>query len=181
MPVVGLEPISKSDIFGICSDILGFCSDIFGFSYPFIFLCSPFERIHYATRNATRKKYNKFLYSVAWLTKYLYLPTLSQIIPKSSQIKRFIISFLVSGSSDISDALGHFRTFSENLLSNPTFMLSKRFIFEIYGPAAFSQQNTQLSRKSYVTQTHWQVTSKLKNPVFMLLSKNIGEFWRVFC
>lgn len=58
--------------------------------------------------------YKIFLYFGARLTKYLYLPTLSQIIPKSSQLKRFIISFWVPGSSDISDIFGHFGHFRSN-------------------------------------------------------------------
>ena len=110
MPAVGLEPISKSDIFGLYSDIVGFCSDIFGFSYPFIFLCSPLKRIHHATRNATRKNYNWFLYSGTRLTKYLYhpnsLPNHPKIFPTQKGYHIIFGSWI----------LGHFgrsRTFSD--------------------------------------------------------------------
>lgn len=86
--------------------------------------------------------YKIFLYFSARLTIYLYLPTLSQIIPKSSQLKRVIISFLVPGSSDISDAFGHFRT--------------------------FSQKNTQLSRNSDTLTSYKQVK---KSSVYAALQK----------
>lgn len=110
MPAVGLEPISKFDMFGLYSDIVGFCSDIFGFSYPFIFLRYPLEGTHYATRNATRKKYNNFLYSVTSLTKYLYhpnsVPNHPKIIPTQKGYYIILESWI----------LGHFgrsRTFSD--------------------------------------------------------------------
>ena len=57
------------------------------------------------------------------------IPTLAQIIPKSSQFKRFIISFLSPGSSDISDALGHFRT---NMLSKRPILLSNCCILSVF-------------------------------------------------
>ena len=197
MPVVGLEPISKNDIFGICSDIFGICSDIFGFSYPFIFLRSPLKRIHHATRNATRKKYKIFLYFRSWLTIFLYspnsVPNAPKIIPNFrdwfpryshfgqyekwiallnaeklnsfSQIhgysqkwemnQTFIVSKWLLDPPDRSDALGHFRTFSEKCSQNKCFCSQNTcFCFQNalccqhYSPAAFSQQITQLLRNS---------------------------------
>jgi hypothetical protein len=138
--------------------------------------------MHHATRNATRKFLQDILIFWCQINKIFVspnsVPNHPKIIPTQ---KRYYIIF---GSW----ILGHFgrsRTFSDILekicYQIPLLCYQSALFCEIYGPAAFSQQNTQLSRKSYATQTHLQVTSKLNNPVFMLLSKNIGEFWRVFC
>lgn len=121
MPAVGLEPISKFDIFGLYSDIVGFCSDIFGFSYPFIFLRYPLERTHYATRNATRKFLKDILVFWRQINKIFVS---SQLYPKSSQNHpnskglSYHFGFLDPRTfRTLSDIFGHFR---KNLLSNPT-------------------------------------------------------------
>lgn len=155
MPVVGLEPIRK---FNILRVIVYFALIFIPFKRSLkesIFRTFHFLVKHYATRNATRKKYNDFFVFWHRINKIFVLsqkyPKRSQNHPNSKDLSYHFWFLDLRTFRTLSDSLGHFR---KNLLSNPTFMLSLCFIFEIYGPAALSQQNTQLSRKSYVTQTH---------------------------
>lgn len=108
-----MNPLANRTILGYALTFLGFALTFLGFLMPLFFYVLPLKGYTMQHEMQHENFYKIFLYFGARLTKYLYLPTLSQIVPKSSQLKRVIISFLIPGSSDISDALGHFRTFSE--------------------------------------------------------------------
>lgn len=134
-----MNPLANQTFLGYTPTFLGFALTFLGFLIPLFFYVLPLKGYTMQHEMQHGNFYKIFLYFGTRLTKYLYLPTLSQIIPKSSQLKRFILSFLSPGSSDISDIFGHFwkhfghfwkhfEHFRKNLLSNPTFMLSKCFI-----------------------------------------------------
>lgn len=161
MPVVGLEPISKFMIFQHSSMLPYILYINFHKLYISIYQSFMMRYIVMQHEMQHRNFYKIFLYFGARLTKYLYLPTLSQIIPKSSQLKRFIISFLSSGSSDISDALGHFRTFSEKSVIKSHFSVIKVLYFVRLCPccvfAAKHATIAQLSRNSDTLTSYKQV------------------------
>lgn len=150
-----MNPLANQTFLGYTLTFLGFALTFFGFLIPLFFYVFPLKGYTMQHEMQHGNFYKIFLYFSARLTKYLYLTTLSQIIPKSSQLKRFIISFLSPGSSDISDIFGHFRTFWK-LFSDifEKICYQSALFCEVYGSAAFSQQNTQLIRNSYATQTH---------------------------
>lgn len=148
-----MNPLAKRTFLGYSLTFLGFAIIFMGLINPLFFYVIPFKGYTMQHEMQHGNLYKIFLYFGARLTKYLYLPTLSQIIPKSSQLKRVIISFLVPGSPDISDAFGHFRTFSD--------------IF-----AAKHATITQLIRNSDTLTSYKQVK---KSSVYASLQK----YWRV--
>lgn len=108
-----MNPLAKRTFLRYSLTFLGFAIIFMSFINPLFSYVIPFKGYTMQHKMQHGNFYKIFLYFGTKLTKYLYLPTLSQIIPKSSQLKMVIISFLVSRSSDISDALGFFRTFSD--------------------------------------------------------------------
>lgn len=165
MPAVGLEPISKSDIFGIYSDILRFCSDIFRFSYTFIFLCSPLERIHHATRNATRKFLQDILVFWYQINKIFVspnsVPNHPKIIPTQKVYIIIFESWILGHFGHFRTFLETFRTFSEKSVIKSHFYVIKVLYFVRLWPccvfAAKHATITQLIRNSDTLTSYKQV------------------------
>lgn len=124
-----MNPLANLTFLGYTLTLLGFALTFLGFLIPLFFYVPPLKGYTMQHEMQHGNFYKIFLYFSARLTKYLYLPTLSQIIPKSSQLKRIIISFWVPGSSNISDAREHSRTFSEKSAIKSYFSVIKVHYF----------------------------------------------------
>lgn len=132
MPVVGLEPISKFMIFQH-SSMLPYILYI-NFHKLYISIYQSFMMRYIVMQHEMQHGnfYKIFLYFGARLTNYLYhpnsVPNHPKIIPTQKGYHIIFGSWILGHfgrSRTFSDIFGHFR---KNLLSNPTFLLSKCFI-----------------------------------------------------
>ena len=81
-----MNPLAKRTFLGYTLTFSGFAIIFMGFINPLFFYVIPFKEYTMQHEMQHGNFYKIFLYFGARLTKYLYLPTLSQMLPKLSHI-----------------------------------------------------------------------------------------------
>lgn len=154
-----MNPLAKRTFLEYSLTFLGFAIILMGFINPLFFYVIPFKGYTMQHEMQHGNFYKIFLYFGARLTKYLYHPNSVPNHPKIIPTQKGYYIILVPGSSDISDALGHFRTFSEKSVIKSHFSVIKVLYFARFMALLRFRSKT---RNSYATHTQLRHIDKLQ-------------------